>query len=570
MEDSCHEEGRALIEEAWTELQRSPYVQARLGTVASALPEISLEAAQRRSRVGNSLLARLERLGEADSPHDLALTLRLVRFHARLWAREADWYWTVVDPYGIGYFGLFTPTAYCGGYLLNAAKIQFASAIFAHSSDIDRYRELVLGYARLIDQFTDRTRGQAQRGIRLPKVQVTQARRLLSAYRADVRQMMGVSPERLSRIDSGGFSAELERLIGRYVEPAFERALTELSDEYGARAPDAVGVGQYPDGDEIYRELVKLHTTLDVTPEEVHAQGVERIAAIGLQVRAIQKELGFEDDRQGFLERIGQDARWRASTVQGVTAVFQRYIDRIKPHLPEFFSSLPQAPYNAAPLPEAQQGSMTFGYYDAPTRERGRGFYLFNAANLTTQPLYNVAALTYHELVPGHHLHFGTQQENSALHPFRKYSLLNAYNEGWAEYAASFAGEIGMYSEPQERYGRLIMDSLFTSRLVVDTGMNALGWSLDEARRYMREHSGLSEPEIVTESIRYSCDIPAQALAYKLGEIKFFSLRAHMREALGERFEMKHFHSAVLGPGALPLPDVAWHLEHEIHRLQSA
>src|SRR5262249_18502431 len=161
-----------------------------------------------------------------------------------------------------------------------------------------------------------------------------------------------------------------------------------------------------------------------------------------------------------------------------------------KPRFAEFFQVAPQADYGVTPLPEALQGSMTFGYYDAPRPDRNRGLYLFNSRNLTKQALFNVGALIYHELVPGHHLHLATQRENLLLHPLRAHSFVNAYNEGWAEYAGTFAGEIGMYEAPEERYGRLVMDAFLTCRLVVDTGMNVLGWSLERARGYMHAHSG--------------------------------------------------------------------------------
>ncbi|MEP7242919.1 MAG: DUF885 domain-containing protein, partial [Gammaproteobacteria bacterium] len=273
-------------------------------------------------------------------------------------------------------------------------------------------------------------------------------------------------------------------------------------------------------------------------------------------------------DRDGFLTHLNNDPTWRANTVHGVADVFQRYIDRLKPRLKECFSMAPTATYGVAPLPTALQGSMTYGYYDPPRGDRASGFYLFNASNLTQQPLFHIGALTYHELMPGHHLQFGIQQESGSLHPFRTYSFVNSYIEGWAEYAATLAGEMGLYEAPQERYGRLVMDAFLTSRLVVDTGMNALGWSLERGREYMRRHSRVTEAEILTESVRYSCDIPAQALAYKLGDTQILLMREQMRSALGTRFALQDFHAAVLSPGALPLPDLAWHIEHEIEKVK--
>jgi uncharacterized protein (DUF885 family) len=213
---------------------------------------------------------------------------------------------------------------------------------------------------------------------------------------------------------------------------------------------------------------------------------------------------------------------------------------------------------------------MPFGYYDSPGPGQDAGRYLFNAVNLAGAPLNNIAALNYHELVPGHHFHLASQRENGTLHPVRANAFFNAFNEGWAEYAATLAGELGMYEAPEERFGRMMMDAFLVSRLVVDTGMNALGWSLTQAREFMKENAFLSEPEICSESIRYSCDIPAQALAYKLGEYFLMDQRERMRSRLGNQFDLRDFHDAVLKPGGLPLQLVAENVSATTDRLVSA
>jgi len=560
----CLIEALGIVEKAWNELRRSTFVQQQLGVTPARLPCVTLEEVQRRSELGRSLLKRLDTLHGTSLPHDLDLTLRLVRFRAAVWAREADWYWLAVDPLGEGFFGLFLPTAYCGGFLLHTLHHQLGAFHFAEAGDADRYLALVEDYARLIDEFTARTAGQAQRGIRMPAVQVQQARELLSRFKSGARRSLAVEEERIRGIARLRLNDEVAWRIGQAVEPAFDRALAVLSDDYLLQAPERVGMSQYPGGEEVYAELVKLHTTLPLSPAEVHAEGHRRMEEIETSMERIRSDQGFRQDKAGFLGQLKQDARWRASTVEDVQGVFQRYMDRLNVQFDEYFPLRPKAPCRTAPLPQALEGSMTFGYYDAPRKGRAEGVYFFNARNLTSQSLFNLAALTYHELLPGHHLHLSTQQENGALHPFRTYSSVNAYNEGWAEYAAMLVGEMGLYEAPEERYGRLVMDAFLTSRLVVDTGMNALGWSLEQARGYMREHSGMAEAEILTETVRYSCDIPAQALAYKLGDAKIFALRDHMREALGPAFTMKDFHEAVLGPGAIPLPELEWHVEHEI------
>lgn len=561
-------EAWGICDDAWKELQRRPYVQARLRGTPSSLPDVSFAEAERRSALGRALLGRLGHLDSFTAPHDLALTLRLVTFLARVWSREAEWYWTVIDPLGCGSFGLFLPTAYCGGRLLNVVKTQLGEFDFATTADVDTYLSLVSGYATLIDQLAQRTQGQAQRGVRIPKVQVLQARKLLSFFRAGIHEATGVSSQRLPT-GVRAICSEIQCLITTCIEPAFDRAMEGLSDQYLEKAPDTVGMDQYPGGREVYAELVRLHTTLDLLPEQVHAYGQQRMADIERAMLAAQAELGFEGDDDGYRRHLTDDPRWRAATENAVTAVFQRYIDRAKPKIEESFSLLPKASYAVAPLPKALEGSMTYGYYDAPRNDRASGLYMFNAKNLTMQPLWRLATLTYHELMPGHHLQIAAQQENTNLHPVRTHSFINAYMEGWAEYAAALAGEIDLYAQPEERYGRLAMDAFFTSRLVVDTGMNALGWSLERARAYMRKHARLSESEVLTESVRYSCDIPAQSLAYRLGDQHILRLRERMRRALGDRFDLKKFHAVILETGAVPLPDLEWHVEHQVEALRA-
>lgn len=556
-----------IVDDAWEQVRQGPYVQQNLGVPPTRLPDLSLAGAARKSAVGRSLLTRVDAVDIDELPHDLALSLRLVRWRAGMWARQAEWYWTVCDPLDAGFFGMFLPTAYCGGFLLKFVHTMIQNFRFQEAGDLDRYLALMADYARMIEQMRERTAGQAERGMLMPAPQIPAARALIAGFKGQIRDLLSISPERLGGLPAPGFRDEIERRISQHIEPAFAALLGTFDDDYIAKAPASVGMGQYPGGAEIYESLVRIHTTQDLSPQEVFAAGHARMALIEAQMASVRGELGFNGDGAAFLESIAADARWRAATPAAIVTLFQRYIDRLKPRLDELFRTQPAADCGVEPLPEALQGSMTFGFYDAPRAGRNSGLYLFNSSNLSRQPLHNVAALNYHELVPGHHLHLATQRENTALHPFRTHAFVNAYNEGWAEYAATLAGEVGMYEEPEERYGRLVMDAFLTCRLVVDTGMNALGWTLDQARDYMREHSGMSETEIRSETLRYSCDMPGQSLAYKLGDTRMLELREQMRASLGERFDIRDFHEAVLGPGSLPLDDLAWHIERETVRL---
>lgn len=565
MQDSDRQVGLALrlIDDTWAELSRN--LPAAYG--AAGLPQISEAEARRKAEVGRGLLARIAALDLAALPHELALTVAVARARAQTWAREGDWFWTVFDPSGVGFFGMFAATSYAGGYLLSGVLGALQTFAIKDEAAADRYLALVEDYARLVRQLAERTRGQTERGVRMPRAQAAQAAPLLERLKVRSLEVLRVAEARLSGVAAAGFSADLDRRLAERVAPAFDAFLAEVDEAYVAAAPETVGLAQYPDGPAIYGELVRLHTTLDLDPREVHARGLARMAEVRAQMAQVRAEDGFDGDDLAYRARLDADPRWRAADADGVTAIFQTYIDRIRAKLDDYFPFGPKATYGVLPLPQALEASMTFGFYDMPKPDRRAGYYMFNAANLTQAGLYNLGSLTYHELVPGHHFHIASQQENLALHPLRANSFVNAYNEGWAEYAATLAGEMGLYPTAAERFGRLVMDAFLTCRLVVDTGMNALGWSLEQARDYMRENSFMPETEICSESLRYSCDIPGQSLAYKLGDTEILRMRESMREALGNRFDIKAFHAAVLEPGALPLPLLAEHVARETRRL---
>jgi len=204
---------------------------------------------------------------------------------------------------------------------------------------------------------------------------------------------------------------------------------------------------------------------------------------------------------------------------------------------------------------------MTFGYYDMPTAEEPTGRYRFNGSTLSERPLISAAALIYHELVPGHHFQLNLQRENETIPAFRRLGSQTAFVEGWGEYASDLAGEMGLYSDPYDEYGRLGMDMFLSTRLVVDTGMNLMGWPRQKAIDYMLDHDLESATQITSETLRYSADRPAQALAYKMGSNKIRELRQRAEKALGPKFDIRRFHDAVLGSGSMPLSVLEKHID---------
>lgn len=324
-------------------------------------------------------------------------------------------------------------------------------------------------------------------------------------------------------------------------------------------------MAQFTGGLQTYERLVAEQVSFPITIDAIHRSGHEHMAEVEDEMAKIRGHLG-QPSRDDFHRYLHANPAWAVHSVAALQERFDATIRRIEPRMQELFHFSPAAHYRVARLDPALEAGMTNGYYQEPMAGHPDGVYYFNGTNLSQRSLATMPSLIFHELIPGHHLHFASQKENDLLHPVRQNSFFNAFNEGWAEYAAGLAGELGLYADPHEQYGRLLMDAFVICRLVVDTGMNALGWSLDQARAYMREHTALSESEILSESLRYSTDIPAQGLAYKLGEMKIKELRHVARSALGAGFDIRDFHDIVLGSGGMPLDVLEWHVRQCIDR----
>ncbi|MEZ4457599.1 MAG: DUF885 domain-containing protein [Gemmatimonadales bacterium] len=229
----------------------------------------------------------------------------------------------------------------------------------------------------------------------------------------------------------------------------------------------------------------------------------------------------------------------------------------------------PKAPAEFRRLNPRLEAASTYGFYQPPSPASPVGIYFYNASNLKERNLASVGTIAFHELVPGHHFQIALALENDSLPPFRREFNANAFAEGWAEYASSLAGELGMYSDPYDAYGRLISEAFLTTRLVVDPGMNLLGWSRDSAMASAVAHTMMAESEIRSETLRYAVDLPGQALGYKVGAMEFHRLRRHAAEALGDRFDVRAFHALVLDAGSLPMAVVERMVDRWIERVRS-
>ncbi len=558
---------------AWQPMSQSFWARNATGEAlgAGSIPQVSQAAAQQRSDRARTILELLDSVELEQAGHESQLTARLLRYYAEHWVKDAGRYWVYFDVSGIMFGGPFVQTAYTGGFLFNGLNASVSQYRFERDSDGDRYLAVLADIARLLRQIFERTEGQAERGIRIHKPQLPGVRSLLAGLKAAADTRYRVSDERIAALSGpAALKRQVDRRVDEHILPAFQALIDQLDADYEAQAPEGVGMDKLPGGREVYADLVRMHTTMDMTPEQVHAAGHARMARIEAEMGRVRDKLGFSGTADEFRTWLKQQPGAVAANADEIGEKMRRHKDRVEARFDEFFAQRSPAPYDLVRLDTALESNMTWGYYEGPSPSEPRGLYHYNGSKLDSQAVVGAASLTFHELVPGHHLHMTLQFANTRVHPIRRFAFVNAYNEGWAEYAATLTGEMGLYDDPYDYYGRLIFDAFLTCRLVVDTGMNALGWSWEQAQDYMREHSYCNDGEIASDTLRYSCGIPAQSLAYKLGDEEILRMRAALQEQLGEAYSHKDFHSAVLGVGSLPLPVLEWHLDEYARRQLAA
>ncbi len=362
-----------------------------------------------------------------------------------------------------------------------------------------------------------------------------------------------------SEDERAGLRDGLTRAVAESIRPAFDQYLVMLRSELlpRARPSDRAGIMHVPDGDRAYRKLVRVYTSLDLNPEEVHATGLREVARInGEMARLGAKVFGLQD-RTRILEKLRTDPELYFTTRDEVAAKAESALARARAAIPQWFGRLPGADCTVVRMGEHEEKHSTIAYYRWPAADGSRpGAYYINTYAPATRPRYEAEALAYHEAIPGHHLQLAIMQELTHLPAFRRHSGVTAFIEGWGLYSERLADEMGLYSSDLDRMGMLSYDAWRACRLVVDTGMHAKGWSRQRAIDFMWENTALAKNNIVNEVDRYIA-WPAQALAYKTGQMELLRLRDAARDVCGVRFDVKAFHDAVLENGALDLRTLA-------------
>lgn len=533
----------ALAAEAWEALvARDAYTAVGAGRTvqhygrgdlaeSEAVAALARERRERLARIDVSGLARTDRLTAAWLRHWFDMEID-----------EPQRWWTS--------FGI---APYMGSMLAMIPPLLFPRIALQDPAEAERYVRLAAQFADSIDALRERTQAQAERGWRLPAAALPTARRMLAGTAASVAATIALAPERPA---SDATRAAVAAIVDERIKPAFERLLAAIGPDYEAAATTPPGMGHLPGGAEGYRAWLRFNLGHEVDPAQIHQVGLDEVRRLADEMARVRRErFGHEGDEASFHERLRQDPLAKAASVEALEAIYQGHLDRMAPLFARAFHKAPLARPAVRRLPVALEAGMTFGYYDAPKEPGADGVYYYSGNGVPDRLQMNAGALIFHELVPGHHVHISRQQENEALPAIRRHTLMfTAFNEGWAEYASGLGGEGGLLDDRYDQYGFLSHQRFVAQRLVVDTGLNALGWTLEQAHAYMSANT-LEKPEQVTsEILRYSTDLPAQALCYRWGFLKFRELRAQAQATLGDRFDLAGFHEAILDQGALPLP----------------
>ena len=416
-------------------------------------------------------------------------------------------------------------------------------AYIARLNDVPRY----------FDQQIANMRAGLARGFSVPRavldgrdVSIAAMAELKDPTTANFYQSFKQMPPQIQPADQQRLRAEATAAIGQRMVPAYARLLKFFRDEYLPQARTTLAAEAMPDGKAYYRQQIREYTTLDLDPQQIHQIGVEEVARIQAEMDAIIRQVGFKGDFQAFLQFLRTDPQFYATTPQALLDRAAWISKRVDGQVGKFIGTLPRGRFTIIPVPADIAPFWTSGRGGADT-------YWLNTYNLPARPLYNLPALTLHESSPGHSLQGALAKEQAGQPEFRRRNYISAYGEGWGLYSEKLGKEMGIYETPYEDFGRLTYEMWRACRLVIDTGLHHQGWTRDQALAYLRDRTALSEHEVTTEVDRY-ISWPGQALSYKLGELAIVRLRAEAERALGDRFDIKAFHDAVLRQGSVPLP----------------
>ena len=539
---------------AWL-LRENPESATALGVrdYDDRIRDISPEARDRRTREAQAFLTRLDAIpADALAPVD-----RVNRAILRRQLGEA------IEDNGLPQRDMLFTTYY--GWHQGFAGLA-RGLPFRTRADFDSYLTRIAQYPRLNDAALAITANAVRGGFVLPCS-------VLGGYERTISGVIAADPTRsrfyepftesrpatIPEADWAALQARARTIITTIINPAYQKHLDFYTHDYLPHCARADSISAQPRGAEYYALQVRENTTTNLTPRQIHDIGLGEVARIRAEMDQVARGAGYSS-REAFIQQLRTNPRYYPTSAEQLIQASASFNKQVDFWLPRLFGTLPRLTFTIREIPAETAEGTTTAYYNQGSPESGiAGTYYVNTSRLNQRPLWEIPALSLHESVPGHHLQIALQQEMD-LAPFRRnFTSYTAFTEGWALYAESLGEDMGVYDTPERRMGELSYQMWRACRLVVDTGIHAFGWDKARAIRYMRDNTALTDANIEAEVNRY-ISWPGQALGYMIGRLKIIELRRRAEAALGDRFDLRRFHDAVLRNGSVPL-DV---LESEI------
>jgi uncharacterized protein (DUF885 family) len=539
----------ALFDREWEyRLKEDPILATSVGRheYDDRLPSMAPADLERRAAADKAFLGELAAIGRAHLPSEEQVSYDM--FKRQLENRVANF------ELGDDQMPFNADSGFHTGFSRLPEEVPLATV-----EDYENYIRRLQAWPRHVGEQIELMRTGLKRGMTVPRATLTGYDATISAHVVDdpVKSVFwapfeklppGVPENERERLRREGRSAVMEGAVAGY-----RQFLDFFRREYLPNARQTLGASELPNGRAYYAQRIRQFTTLDLAPEEIHKIGLAEVERISGEMNAVIRQVSFEGDFAAFLTFLRTDPRFYVKTPEELLQRAAWIAKRIDGKLPALFRTLPRLPYTVLPVPPDIAPKYTAGrYVEAPQGSTQPGIYWVNTYKLEARPLYNLEALTLHEAVPGHHLQVARSRELGDLPSFRRFSYISAFGEGWGLYSEWLGLEAGLYTDPYSNFGRLTYEMWRACRLVVDTGIHAMGWTRQQAIDYLASRTALPLHEVETEVDRY-ISWPAQALSYKLGELKIKELRKRAEQALGAGFDVREFHDVVLGSGSVPL-----------------
>lgn len=537
---------QAIIDQSWQlQLSASPEMAYSMGDASAAgkLADLSPAALAKLNQGQIAVLAQLKALDRGSLSKEDKINAQILE----------DQIQNDVDLYRFkDYYLPITAESGFHAYITSIAQGRF--------NTLEDYRNYIAKLNALPTYFAQQTHWLRQglaEGITPPKVTLNGFEDSISAYIVPVEKSSYFKPftqypSYFTEAQKTQLTQEGRTLVEQKVLPLYQNFYDFMTKEYIPNARENIAASSLPNGAEFYENRVRYYTTLNMTSTQVHELGLKEVQRIRQEMEQIIASVGFKGSFADFLHFLRTDPQFYTTSAEQLLKEAAFIAKKADAMLPKYFGKLPRQPYGIAPVPAEIAPKYTTGRYSGSNSDDEPGYYWVNTYALDKRPLYELEALTLHEAVPGHHLQISLNSELTSLPDFRRYGYISAFGEGWGLYCEYLGLEAGFYQDPYSNFGRLTYEMWRAARLVVDTGMHAQGWSRQQAIDFMASNTALSLHNVTTEIDRY-ISWPGQALSYKIGELTIKRLRAKAEQELGDKFDIRAFHDAVLENGSVPM-----------------